>query len=320
MIDVDEARKRWLLQQPTHAEFAKLIADRLRVAVQQHGIWCETSSRAKETHSLVKKLLAGKHTYDSLSDKAGARCIVRYRSELALVLSLAADFFECSAAENKAVELGADRIGYSGIHVQVKLRQCDPQVEKYSPSDFCAELQIRTLGQHLWAEMSHDSFYKNDDTLRVLSIDLKRRAHLMAGLIEVADQEFDRLNQEILLNPEAQLYKSLERLYYKLTVKRPDPALSLEVIRLLLPLYGPEEIPQVAERLDRFFEVHKDVLQHVYHEAQEWSASPFLFQPEVVMIFERLETNQLATRKAWTRRFPESELERIANALGISFD
>ncbi len=38
------------------------------------------------------------------------------------------------------------------------------------------------------------------------------------------------------------------------------------------------------------------------------------------MIYERLETDQLATRKAWNERFPETELERVANTFGISFD
>ena len=58
----------------------------------------------------------------------------------------------------------------------------------------------------------------------------------------------------------------------------------------------------------------------MYEEAEEWTVSPFLYQPEVLMIYERLEADQLAARKAWVLRFPESELERIANVLGISFD
>jgi len=319
MMDADEARRRWLEERQTYGEFGKLIADRLKGAVQDRGIWCATSSRAKEPHSLIKKLLKGKHTYDSLPDKAGARCIVRYMSDLDVVLSRAHSLFDCSEHDSKLKELGADRIGYNSIHVQVRLREGDPELQKYPATVYGAELQVRTLAQHLWSEMSHDSFYKNDATLTVLPVELKRRVYLMAGLIEVADQEFDRLNRETTLNPEAQLYKALEQHYYTLTGKRPDPALSLEVIKLLLPLYR-LAVPQVAQRLDSFFDAHRDVLKDVYEEAEESTVSPFLYQPEVLMIYERLETDQLAARKAWVLRFPESELERIANALGISFD
>lgn len=319
MTDLDDARKRWLNEQSNYATFAKLIADSIRAAVLQRGIWCETSSRAKEVHSLVKKLLKGKFTYASLPDKAGARCIVRYFSEPTLVVSLATGLFECSEPDLKATQLGIDRVGYNGIHLEVSFRRGDPNFDQYPPDRYSAELQIKTLGQHLWSEMTHDSVYKSDETLTVLSTDLKRRVHLMAGLIEVADQEFDRLNRETMLGPEAQVYKALETHYFTLTAKRPDPALSLQVIGLLLPLYN-LEVAQIIQRLDSFFEAHKQVLQHIYSEAEEWTSSPLLFQPEVLMIYERLKSDQLAARKAWVSRFPESELELVANTLGISFD
>ncbi len=320
MSDVEAARERWLVERPSYDAFGKLIAERLRAATQKLGVWCDTTWRPKEPHSLVKQLLKGKHTFDSLPDKVGARCIVRYLSELQAVVSLAAELFESSELDSKLERLGEDRVGYASIHVQVRLRQGDPELVNYPPAQYWAELQIRTLGQHLWSEMSHDSFYKNDDTLAALPAGFRRRVNLMAGLIEVADREFDRLSQEAPLNYEAELYKALERHYYKLTAKRPDPELSLEVIKLLAPLYGALGVQEIAQRMDDFFASHEDVLHSVYTEAGEWKASAFLYQPEILMIYERLEADQLGTRKVWTGRFPETELERIANAFGISFD
>jgi hypothetical protein len=182
-----------------------------------------------------------------------------------------------------------------------------------------AELQIKTLGQHLWSEMSHDSVYKNDDMLAVLPVGFRRRVNLMAGLIEVADQEFNRLNRELPLSAAGQLYKVMERHYYKLTTNRPDPELSLQVIDLLLPLYG-GDVHQITQQLDSFFETHQATLHSVYAQQEEWKTGAMLYQPEVLMIYERLEADQLATRKTWNTRFPEGELERVANSLGISFD
>ena len=37
--------------------------------------------------------------------------------------------------------------------------------------------------------------------------------------------------------PEVQVLKALEKHYYKLTARRSDPEVSLDVIRALLPLY-----------------------------------------------------------------------------------
>jgi len=319
VTDTETARKRWLAEQTLYNQFGKIVQARLAEAVRGKGIWCQTESRPKETHSLIKKLLRGKHTYDSLPDKAGARCVVRFRAELDIVVSVAEQLFTCSTPDRKQDLLAHDRVGYDSIHVEVRLKESDPKATQYPPETYWAELQIRTLGQHLWSEMSHDSVYKNEETLAELPADIRRRAHLMAGQIEVADREFDRLNKERPLNPNILLYKALERHYYKLTTKRPDPALSLEIIDLLSPLYR-IQANEIADLLDAFFASHETTLQSVYSGAEETPTSALLYQPEILMLYERLENDQLATRAAWIARFPERELERVANTFGMSFD
>lgn len=54
MIEVDEARRRWLKERQSYSEFGALVAGRVENAVRELGIWCQTSSRAKEPHSLIK--------------------------------------------------------------------------------------------------------------------------------------------------------------------------------------------------------------------------------------------------------------------------
>lgn len=317
MIDLELARRRWLDERATYEAFGRLIAVRMGDAAKERGIWCDSTSRAKEPHSLIKKLLKGKYTYETLPDKVGARCVVRYLTELDRLVELALSLFKCHDIDKKIERLGAEQLGYASTHIEVRLKDDDPEVVHYG--SYCAELQIKTLGQHLWSEMSHDSVYKNDDMLSVLPVAFRRRVNLMAGLIEVADQEFDRLNDALPSSPSNHIYKAIERHYFKLTTKRPDIELSLEIIDLLLPLYG-EEPPKIAQTLDSFFQTHEETLQLVYSESESVRSSALLYQPEVLMILERLEADQLSTRKAWSSRFPEEELERVANLLGISFD
>jgi ppGpp synthetase/RelA/SpoT-type nucleotidyltranferase len=317
MNDLEAARVRWLGDCNRYEDFGRLVATRIGTAVQQEGVWCDTTSRAKDLHSLIKKLMKGKHTYDTLPDKAGARCVVRYLSETEIVVTLARSIFDCEEEDRKLDELGFERLGYLSTHLSVRLRPADPDVVHYN--GYRAELQIKTLSQHLWSEMSHDSVYKNDDELRFLPVALRRRVYLMAGLIEVADQEFDRLNDELPLSSAATLYKAMERHYFRLTTRRPDTELSLQIIDLLLPLYG-DDVQRIPERLDAFFAAHEETLQWVYAHGEERKAGPLLYQPEALMIYERLESDQHAIRKLWNTRFPEGELERLANSLGISFD
>jgi hypothetical protein len=50
------------------------------------------------------------------------------------------------------------------------------------------------------------------------------------------------------------------------------------------------------------------------------NTTSFLFQPEVLMIYDLLYSEPTETQRVWNQNYPEPELERIANAFGISLD
>ena len=181
-----------------------------------------------------------------------------------------------------------------------------PRDEAFVTHRFWAELQIRTEAQHLWSDMSHHGFYKNDATLLSLSSDVQRRVNLMAGQIEVADREFERLRGETPVSDEAKLFQFLEPLYYQLTSRRPDTELSLSVLRLLLPLFR-MTLPQIEGQLMKFFGDRKAFLMERYRQVQELnesSSSPLLFQPEAIVLYERLLADEIGLRRTWNTEFP----------------
>ena len=324
MSDVEAARKAWILDRPAHTAFGDLINSRVTATLRPLGIWYEVSSRAKELDSLVKKLLKKpKRTYKSLPDKVGVRVVVRYRSDIQPVIKAIRGILECATPDDKEIKLGKDRVGYQSIHLdRVRLRKGDPDVVPFPSTKYWAELQVRTLAQHLWSEMSHDTIYKNDETVAELPPDLTRRVNLMAGQIEVADREFDRLNGELPADAPVRLLKMLEHHYYTLASQKPDTELSLQVLGKMAPLYK-SDVSDIETQLDEFLSTKREVLENVFAQASSGSlhdTSVFLYQPEVLMLFERLINDPIATRKLWNQTYPESELEHIANTFGVSFD
>jgi ppGpp synthetase/RelA/SpoT-type nucleotidyltranferase len=317
---LNDARVRWLEEHDRYQAFGEVIAASMKEGVRALGLWCETSSRAKELPSLIKKLIRKPHySYETLPDKVGARCIIRYHGDLVRVVEVAQARFVCSEIESKADKLGVEKIGYLSIHIDVSLRGDDPLAATYA--GMRAELQIRTLAQHLWSEMSHDSVYKNDEAFSKQPDSLKRRVNLMAGIIEVADMEFNRLNGELKQRPEVEVYQRLEAHFYKLTAHSSDPALSLDVISLLLPLYQGASVSAIAERVDAYVAEHEPGLHDIYAEQEEHLTSELIFQPEALMIAEFLAHNEpTALRTLWSTKFPDSELEKLALAFGHSFD
>jgi ppGpp synthetase/RelA/SpoT-type nucleotidyltranferase len=321
VTDIEAARKLWLIEYPQFQEFASHLGDVLKGEVQRAGIRAQVESRAKALHSLVRKLIRKpEHTYESLFDKAGVRVVVRYKHEIRPVLEIARELFERGDPENMVDRMKPDTFGYLSVHADIRLKPNDSLIAKFPSDKFTAEIQVRTLAQHLWAEMAHDTVYKSSELVRPLNALLQRRIYILAGVVELADEEFDRIDHEMPTVPEFQLLKSLERNYYKLTVRRSDPELSLDVIRLLMPLYhqGPGEI---ASHLDQVFNENQAVLHDVYSKVEDLpKQSAFLFQPEALMIFDLLQTERLSVRDRWIPAYPFEELERIANAFGISFD
>jgi ppGpp synthetase/RelA/SpoT-type nucleotidyltranferase len=296
---------------------------RIRSIVSGAGIAAQISGRPKEVHSLVKKLLAKPHlNYQNMPDKVGARVVVRYLHETSGVLELIGKHFTIGKIDDTSSRLNVDRVGYQGIHVDgLALRMEDELQNEFPSGEYFLELQIRTLSQHLWSEISHDSFYKNDALVQQLPFNLRRRVHLMAGQVEVADREFERMNLEIPTDPAVKLFKSLEPLYYMLTAERPNVELSMEVIRQLLPLYGKgANVDAISQQIvDRFYASEK-MFKVVYSNPDNLTtdAAAFLFQPEAMMIYDCLLIDRDQTLKYWNEKFPSDELERVATLFGIS--
>jgi ppGpp synthetase/RelA/SpoT-type nucleotidyltranferase len=321
MMDLEETRRRWTKEKPQFERLGLEVAHALRNEIRREGIWADVRSRSKETDSLIRKLIRKPgHTYESIGDRAGVRVIVRYKNEIDLILEIADRIFSLSDIENTADRLGPDVVGYLSVHGTIRFRPSDPKASTYPPGEFSAELQVRTLAQHLWSEMAHDAVYKNDEVLTPLPPRLRRRIYILAGAIELADEEFNRIEREVPQVPEVEILKALEHSYYKLTTRRGDPETSLDVIGHLAPLYG-SETRNIIAHLVEFFINHEEILLDVYGRAEDLpERSVFLFQPEALMIYDLLETKTLETRKTWNEHYPEKELERIANEFGISFD
>jgi putative GTP pyrophosphokinase len=321
MTNLEEARTNWLREQPAFEKFADYVRDVLKVEVRRTGILAEVSSRAKEMDSLIKKLIRKPNrTYESLGDKAGVRVIVRYKEEIAPVLHLAQKLFVRGEPENTSDRMKPDTFGYLSVHADLRLLPNDEKISSFPSERFSAELQIRTMAQHLWAEMAHDRVYKYDALIEPLPKPLQRRIYILAGLVELADEEFNRIELEMPSDDETGVLKALERHYYKFTVHKSDPALSLEVIHILVPLYRSAPA-QIIEHLNNFIAKHQDTLEAVYEKAAAMpDRSAFLYQPEALMIYDLLKTDHLAVRDVWSGHFPDRELVRMATAFGVSFE
>jgi hypothetical protein len=147
--------------------------------------------------------------------------------------------------------------------------------------------------------------------------------NLTAGLVEVADREFDRMKDEAQPGAAAEIFSGLEKLHYSVATKRPDVELSLEVINLVLPLYGPASTQEILQQhVIPTFERHRQDLEQIYSDPYNdyEGASALLFQPEALLIFDRLHFDRDQLLKTWNEQSPPKELERVAENFGVTFN
>jgi ppGpp synthetase/RelA/SpoT-type nucleotidyltranferase len=96
---------------------------------------------------------------------------------------------------DKAAELMDEgRLGYQSIHFVVQMHPNRTRLPEYQHyKDLTFEIQVRTILQHAWAEMEHDIQYKST---AVIPASIRRRFIALAGVLEIADREFQELQEE----------------------------------------------------------------------------------------------------------------------------
>lgn len=201
-----------LLQQyralrPTLDSLSQQAYELMRHALREQGIYVTAMEhRVKTEKSLTGKLeLKGAKykTIDDITDLVGLRVITFYSDEVDKVAAIAKRIFDIdwkeSVDKRKLHQL--DAFGYNSLHYicRLKTSQGDKSPDSPEPGDqgpvplirqIRFELQMRTALQHVWSTIEHDTGYKGDVKI---PREYLRQFSRMAGLLELADDEFSRL-------------------------------------------------------------------------------------------------------------------------------
>ena len=195
-----------LLQQyrsllPVYTEMAEVIPERLKGFFEEAGIIVAAlEHRVKTENSLAGKLeLKGgkyKDIYD-ITDILGLRVITFYIDDVDKVASVLERLFEVdwenSVDKRKAHDI--DSFGYLSLHYICRVPESsysDPEHPEVNKIRF--EVQMRTVLQHAWANMNHDTGYKSGVEIPK---EYLRNLSRLAGMLELADEQFSRIRTEL---------------------------------------------------------------------------------------------------------------------------
>ena len=184
-----------LLQQyrdlrPSLEQLCQQAYDLLCQALAEQGIYVTAiEHRVKTEQSLAGKLELKGAKYksiDDVTDLVGLRVITFYTDDVDKVAVIAKRIFDIdwqeSVDKRKLHQL--DAFGYNSLHYICRLKTGGPRFE----------LQMRTALQHVWSTIEHDTGYKGSVKI---PRKYKRQFSRLAGMLELIDDEFSRLRQEL---------------------------------------------------------------------------------------------------------------------------
>ncbi|MBL0388019.1 (p)ppGpp synthetase [Tumebacillus sp. ITR2] len=184
-----------------YSDFKTKIEVLIQELLKQNDIHVHSiTARCKDRRSLQGKIARSDGKYSSLNqitDIVGLRIITYYNDEVDAVAKLVEKEFELDIQNSvdKRELLDPDRFGYLSLHYVVKLPEKRLSLTEYARFVGCkAEIQIRSILQHTWAEIEHDMGYKSK---QAIPKEIRRSFSRLAGLLEIADLEFTKIRDSL---------------------------------------------------------------------------------------------------------------------------
>jgi len=185
---------------PQYERLTRVASSLIESILTHHGVpFLNITARTKTPETVREK--ANRKSYSNIpsqmTDLSGIRVITFLDSQVHQISQVMSTAFEIDSDNSldRSQILGNDRVGYRSIHFVCSLGNQRKNILEYKDiASLKFEVQIRTVLQHAWAELTHDRSYKFGGSLPA---DIQRRLNLYAGMLEIADTAFDEIAKSI---------------------------------------------------------------------------------------------------------------------------
>lgn len=272
--------------------------------------------RVKETASLVQKAFfrnkSYKDPYNDIMDKVGIRFVVMVTCQIKRIAEIVENSKSWSWSKDKDYEAVREQhpevFEYESVHYVVKANEDFKYNYVEIKKDTPCEIQIRTLEQHAYAELSHDYFYKSN---YAIENKMKRCLARSSALNEMTDLMFKEV-YDMIENEKEEYYKLntlLENIY---AFKDYDEELNRSIYNSIKSMYEKYVLGKID--LTEWVKKEEDILKYI----EKRKKNSLYKQPMIILLYFLLSQHRKELINTW--EYTEDMLEPIADDLGISLD
>lgn len=274
--------------------------------------------RLKDDQKLVEKAFyrnkGYQDPYGDITDKVGTRFVVLLGSHISAVVSALESFTDWTRSKDRDYEEEQKRnplaFDYAAVHFVVR-PNADLDVGGVKvPAGTPCEVQIKTILQHAYSELTHDTIYKPQ--IQATSA-MQRDAAKAMALLEATNDYFEKVSDQVNAAIEAvrDITTNLSVVYRDATGLEPSPS-SLE--GLLLEAYEDVAGEDYLARSQRLLEDKPFLIERIKERVAQ--RSPLFAQPSILLAYIDIARRGRRALNRWP--LTEDEMEPLLNDLGES--
>ena len=329
MINEKELLLKWNNDKACYKAWGEYLAEKIQKNLKeklgssyQYFLKMPVIPRLKTDDSLVEKALVRKtydDPYNDITDKVGIRFVVLLKDEMHLVIDSLKEVSDCrwenSRDSNAEQKENPWQFVYSADHYIVWSKcEMDYNNTKISDNTPC-EVQIKTLLDHAYSELTHDRIYKTDTSK---SSEMYRNAAKAKALIEATNDYFEIIakDNQKQLTRNMTIGRKLSKLYLEQIGTEPDIS-SSDISRLndmVINMHEVDEPDQLLQKVADMLALKTFIIEKIKYRLK--NNNDLVKLPCVFLIYLGIFEDYRKVKREWKMQI--DDLEPFFNDLGYS--
>lgn len=322
----DEFLAKWRNDVPIYKAWGQHVVERVQAALMpiiapvaaDVFLRIPPKPRTKGEVSFLEKAFYRKaydDPYVAITDKVGVRFVVLVASQIEIVEQALLSISEWHHSKDKDFEdeqaKNPLQFTYAAVHYVVSPKSEIKVGDQLVPAGAPCEIQIKTILQHAYSEITHDTIYKP----RVnASHELHRAAAKSMALIEATNDYFEhvlgKVDEFILAN--RTVTDALTEIYRSAVKSEPSPS---KAEGLLVDAYKADVPEDPMSAIQEMLEQHPYIAERIHQR----SITTLLFrQPSILIAYWLALNKPVAAKTRWP--LPQEALRPVFTDVGRSFD